>query len=102
MNIRLTIVTVLAICTALWAMPETAHGQVQGGDLFSTVNLGGSYNNGANTLYQYTPQYVPPNGTPNIFASGLDTARGLAFDNSPSPNGPNLFIAINSTTADTD
>src|SRR5215472_5945299 len=79
------------------AIPGTGYGQVQGGDLFSTVNLGGTYNNGASPLYQYTPQYIPPNGTPNIFASALDTPRGLAFDHTPPPNGPNLYVATNNT-----
>ena len=78
------------LALALWAMPGIVRGQVQGGDLFATVNLGGTYNNGASPLYQYTPQYVPPNGTPNIFASALDTPRGVAFD-----GAGNLFVAIN-------
>jgi len=87
----LALVTGLAVFAALLAMPKAVRGQVQGGDLFATVNLGGTYNNGASPLYQYTPQYVPPNGTPNIFASALDTPRGLAFD----PVSGNLYVAIN-------
>jgi len=75
------------------AIPGTGYGQVQGGDLFSTVNLGGTYNNGASPLYQYTPQYIPPNGTPSIFASALDTPRGLAFDSSSGT----LYVATNTT-----
>src|SRR5437773_5180680 len=75
---------------AFLAMPGIVRGQVQGGDLFSTVNLGGTFNNGASPIYQYTPQYVPPNGTPSIFASALDTPRGLAFD-----GAGNLYVEIN-------
>jgi sugar lactone lactonase YvrE len=93
MNIRLTIVSVLAVCTALWAMPGIVHGQVQGGDLFASVNLGGTFVNGASPIYQYGSQYLPPAGTPGIFASGLDTPRGLAFD----PVSGNLFVEINHT-----
>src|SRR6266566_958890 len=85
----------IGLAFALLAMPGTARGQVQCGDgqvecgLFATTNLGGTYNNGASPLYQYTTQYVPPNGTPNIFASALDTPRGLAFD----PVSGNLYVA---------
>jgi hypothetical protein len=94
----LALVTGLAVFAALCALPETARGQVQGGDLFSTVNLGGTYNNGASPLYQYTPQYVPPNGTPSIFASALDTPRGLAFDSSSgNPSSGTLYVATNTT-----
>jgi hypothetical protein len=83
---------------AFLAMPGIAHGQVQGGDLFATVNLGGTFNNGASPLYQYTPQYVPPGGTPGIFASGLDTPRGIAFDRRSSGDGAgNLYVEINTT-----
>jgi hypothetical protein len=85
----------LALALALWALPQTVRGQVQGGDLFVTVNLGGTYNNGASPLYQYTPEYIPPDGTPSIFASALDTPRGVAVDNTPPPNGPNLYVATN-------
>ena len=91
----LALVTGLAVFAALWATPEAAYGQVVGGDLFSTVNLGGTYVNGASPIYQYTPQYVPPGGTPGLFASALDTPRGLAFDNPPPPNRPNLYVATN-------
>ena len=48
--IRLALVTGLAVFAALWATPEAAHGQVVGGDLFATVNLGGTYVNGASPL----------------------------------------------------
>ena len=58
----LALVTGLAVFAALWATPEAAHGQVVGGDLFSTVNLE-PFNNGGSALYQYTPQYLPPDGT---------------------------------------
>ncbi len=80
----------IGLALALLAMPEAARGQVQGGDLFATVNLGGTFNNGASTLYQYTPQYIPPDGTPNIFASALDTPRGVAVD-----GAGNLYVATN-------
>ncbi len=93
----LALVTGLAVFAVLWATPEGARGQVVGGDLFASVNLGGTFNNGVSPIYQYDSQYVPPGGTPNIFASGLDTPRGLAFDNTPPPNGPNLYVANNNT-----
>jgi hypothetical protein len=103
MNIRLTIFTVLFVCTVLWAMPGTVRGQtptptptptLQGGSLFASVNLGGTCNTaGGSAIFQYTPQYIPPNGTPNIFASNLHAPRGLAFD-----SHGNLFVATN--TAD--
>jgi hypothetical protein len=83
----LALVTGLAVFAALWAAPEAAHGQVVGGDLFATVNLGGTYVNGASPLYQYTPEYIPPDGTPGLFASALDTPRGVAFDNTPRQMG---------------
>jgi hypothetical protein len=73
-------------------MPGIVRGQVQGGDLFATVNLGGTFNNGAHPIYQYGSQYVPPDGTPGIFASALDTPRGLAFD-----GAGNLFVENNHT-----
>jgi sugar lactone lactonase YvrE len=75
-------------------MRGTARGQVQGGDLFATVNLGGSLNNGVSPVYQYGSQYVPPAGSPGIFASALDTPRGLAFD-----RFGNLFVENNHNAA---
>jgi sugar lactone lactonase YvrE len=86
----LALVTGLAVFAALWTMPGTAQGQVVGGDLFATTNLGGTWVNGASPLYQYTPQYVPPGGTPGLFASALDTPRGLAFD-----GAGNLYVTTN-------
>jgi hypothetical protein len=83
----------IPLALALWAMPGIVHGQVQGGDLFATVNLGGTLNNGASPIYQYTSQYIPPSGTPGLFASGLDTPRGLAFD-----GAGNLYVATNINT----
>src|SRR5947207_3606373 len=65
----------IGLALALWAMPGIVRGQVVGGDLFSTVNLGGSYINGASPLYRYTPD-----GSSSIFASALDTPRGVAVD----------------------
>src|SRR5437870_844218 len=91
----LALVTGLAVFAALWATLGTARGQVQGGDLFSTVNLGGTFNNGASPIYQYTPQYVPPGGTPTIFASALDTPRGVAID-----GAGNLYVATNKDVDD--
>jgi hypothetical protein len=91
MNIRLTIVSVLAALTALWAMPGTVRGQVQGGDLFASVNLGGTFANGASTIYRYTPD-----GSSSIFASALDTPRGVGFD-----GHGNLYVATNTNIADT-
>ena len=95
----LALVTGVGVFAALWAMPETAHGQtptptptLQGGDLFATVNIGGTYVNGASTIYRYTPD-----GSSSIFASALDTPRGLAFDNILPPNGPNLYVATTTT-----
>jgi DNA-binding beta-propeller fold protein YncE len=75
---------------AFLAMPGTVRGQVQGGDLFATVNLGGTLTNVASPIYQYGSQYVPPGGTPGLFASAL-TPRGLAFD----PVSGNLYVATN-------
>jgi hypothetical protein len=89
--IRLVLVTGLAVFTALLVMLGIVRGQVQGGDLFVTNNLGGFCGNGGSSIYQYTPQYVPPNGTPTIFASNLAAPRGLAFD-----SGGNLYVATNS------
>jgi hypothetical protein len=91
----LALVTGLAVFAALCALPEAVRGQVQGGDLFVTVNLGGTYNNGASPIYQYTPQYLPPGGTPGLFASALDTPRGLAFD-----RDGNLYVATNTDVDD--
>ena len=92
----LALVTGLAVFAVLWAMPGIVHGQVQGGDLFSTVNLGGTCDvNGGSSVFQYTPQYVPPYGTPGVFASNLNAPRGLAFDS----NG-NLFVTNNSVDCD--
>src|SRR5438552_10925939 len=62
---------------AFLAMPEIVRGQVQSGDLFATVNLGGTLTNVPSPIYQYTLQYVPPGGTPGLFASGLNAPRGL-------------------------
>jgi hypothetical protein len=74
---------------AFLAMPGIVRGQVQGGDLFATVNLGGTLTNVASPIYQYGSQYVPPDGTPGLFASAL-TPRGLAFD-----GAGNLYVATN-------
>jgi hypothetical protein len=81
----------IGLALALWAMPGTARGQVQGGDLFATVNLGGTLTNVPSPIYQYGSDYVPPGGTPGIFASALETPRGLAFD----PVSGNLYVATN-------
>jgi sugar lactone lactonase YvrE len=76
MNIRLTLVTVLAVCTALWAMPGTARGQ-----MFASVNSN-PYSNGGSNIYQYNPT-----GSYTTFLSNLDHPRGLAFD-----SAGNLFV----------
>ena len=60
----------------------TAQGALN--DLFTTIN--GTGDNGAGSIYQYTP-----NGVQSIFASGLSRPRGMAFD-----HFGNLFVA-NST-----
>jgi hypothetical protein len=86
----LALVTGLAVFAALWAMPGTARAQVVGGDLFATVNLGGTLTNVASPIYQYGSDYVPPDGTPGLFASTVLTPRGLAFD-----GAGNLFVATN-------
>jgi sugar lactone lactonase YvrE len=89
MNIRPTIITILAVCTALWAMPGAARGQTptpSPGDLFVSVNLGGSFNNPMSPIYQYAPAGPPP----SIFAPNLTAPRGLAFDHTG-----NLFVATN-------
>jgi hypothetical protein len=71
-------------------MPGTARGQFQSGDLYASIN--GTGGNGSGSVYQYHPD-----GTQTTFAPGLhlDRPRGLAFDNTPPPTGPNLFVATN-------
>jgi hypothetical protein len=101
MNIRLTIITVLTVCTALWAMPSTARGQtptltptptLQGGSLFASVNLGGTCGNGGGSIFQYTAgTQAGPSPAPSIFASNLAAPRGLVFD-----SAGNLYVATNS------
>ena len=76
-------------------MPGTAGAQVQSGDLFTSVNLGGSGHDGGCSIYQYRPSGPPPSTFGSFgcnFASncGLAAPRGLAFDNH-SP--PSLFVA---------
>jgi hypothetical protein len=80
-NIRLIIVTGLAVCAALWAMPGTARGE----QLFASVS--GTNQNGGGSIFQYAP-----GGTLTTFASGLDEPRGLAFD-----SVGNLFVATNTS-----
>jgi sugar lactone lactonase YvrE len=83
----LALVTSLAVFAALWAMPGTALGQAPTpppGDLFVSVNLAGSVNNGGCKIYQYTPAGPPP----TVFAPNLAAPRGLAFD-----SAGNLFVA---------
>ena len=65
MNIRLTILTILAVCTALWAAPEAARGQ-----MFVSVNSN-PFTNGGSNVYQYDP--TGSTGTPTTppFLSNL-------------------------------
>ena len=75
----------IGLALALLAMPEAARGQVQGGDLFATVNLGGTFNNPFSAVFQYAPD-----GTHSTFVPNLNAPRGLAFDS----NG-NFFVVVN-------
>jgi hypothetical protein len=77
MNIRLTIVTIVAVCTALCAMPGTARGQ-----MFVSVNSSPFCNGGSN-VYQYDSS-----GNYTVFLSDLDHPRQLAFD-----SYGNLYVA---------
>jgi hypothetical protein len=83
----------IGLALALLATPGTARGQVVGGDLFSTVNYNGTFNNGGSFLYQYPQQYVPPSGTPVPFLDNLDTPRGVAAD-----GFGNLYVTNNTNT----
>jgi hypothetical protein len=83
MNIRLTIITILAVCTALWAMPGVAHGQNQGSNLLLTANgTGGNY---GGLILQYTSS-----GAQSTFAPNVARPRGVGFDSKG-----NLFVLTN-------
>ena len=91
MKIRPTIITILAFCTVLWAIPRTAPAQVQGGNLLLSNNIGGVCNtNGGSSIFEYTPQYIPLGRPETIFASNLHAPRKMAFDSTG-----NLFVATN-------
>src|SRR5262252_2942285 len=81
MNIRLTIVIILVVCTAFWAVPGTARGQ-----MFVSVNGIHPNFNGYGLIYQYDPS--GSTGTPTSFLSNLDHPRGLVVD-----GDGNLFVA---------
>ena len=82
---------VLAV-SAVGLIPKSAYAAP--GDLFVSVN--GTGGNGGGSIIQYAPD-----GTHNTFVPnpnsplGLDRPRGLAFDNTLPPTGPNLFVATN-------
>jgi len=89
MNIRLTTITVLAVCTALLVMPGTARAQTPTptpSDLFASIN-GPVHQGGNASIYRYTWD-----GNLTVVASTLFSPRGLVFD----PAG-NLFVATNTT-----
>ena len=71
-NIRLIIVSSLTACTALWAMPGTAHGQV----ILET-------NAGRGTIGEYTTSGATLNAS---LVSGLSNPNGLAV------SGSDLFV----------
>ena len=74
-------------CIGLFAFASTSHAQING-DLFVSVN--GNGGNGKGSVYRYHPD-----GSYTTFAPNLDRPRGVAFDNTPPPTGPNLFVATN-------
>src|SRR5215472_17270045 len=87
-----TIITILAVCTALCASPEITDGQVEGGSLFVTDGFGLACNsNGGSSVVEYTAGTQPgPSPTPSIFAGNLNDPRGLVFD-----SAGNFFVASN-------
>jgi hypothetical protein len=91
MNIRRIIITVLAVCTALWAIPQTVCAQ-----MFVSVNRQ-PFCNGGSFVYQYDP--TGPTGTPTMppFLSNLDHPRELAFD-----SDGNLYVATFTWIVDSD
>jgi sugar lactone lactonase YvrE len=78
-NIRLIIITGLAVCITLCGTPGTARGE----QLFASVN--GTTQDGGGSIVQYAPD-----GTASTFASGLSRPRGLVFD-----SAGNLFVSTN-------
>jgi sugar lactone lactonase YvrE len=87
MNIRLTITTILAVCTTLCAMPEIARGQ-----MFATVNAQ-PFTNDSGLIYQYDPT-----GTYTTFLdNSAPHPRGLAFD-----SAGNLYVATFTWVLDSD
>jgi hypothetical protein len=85
-NVRLIIITVLAACTALWALPQTARGQ-----MFVSVNSN-PFTNGGSNVYQYDSS-----GNYTVFVSDLDHPRELAFD-----SFGNLYVATFTFRLDSD
>ena len=77
MNVRLTIISALAVFAALWATPGTARGQ-----MFVSVNSN-PFTNGGSNVYQYDSS-----GNYTVFVSDLDHPRELAFD-----SFGNLYVA---------
>jgi sugar lactone lactonase YvrE len=75
------------VAVACLSVVTTGTASIHDNDLFASVN--GSPQNGAGSLYQYTP-----GGTKTVFASGFDEPRGLVFD-----TAGNLFMATNTRDA---
>jgi len=83
---RSRIVSVFALCTALWAIAGTARGQ-----MFVSVNSSPVCNGGSN-VYQYDSS-----GNYTVFLSDLDHPRELAFD-----SAGNLYVATFTWIADSE
>ena len=77
-NVRLIIVSSLIACTALWAMPRNAHGQIY------EANIGG------NTIGEYNLDGTTINSS---LVSGLSTPVGVLV------SGGNLYVVNSGNSA---
>ena len=118
MNIRLTIITILTVCTALWAMPGTAHGQIYVTDQNGTVgkyNLDGTTVNASfitglalnvdiaialsgNNLYVVTSGPLTASGTVGVYDATTGAAinpslvTGFNYPGALALSGNNLYV----------